>query len=45
MTDDQLAQVNVGVIKGEMDSELMRGFAERLEEINARAIGSEGENE
>ncbi len=45
MTEHRLAQVTVGVINGEMDSELMRGFAERLEEINARAIGSEEENE
>ena len=37
-----LAQINIGQVKGEMDSELMHGFASRLDEINALAEASPG---
>jgi hypothetical protein len=42
MPDHHIAQVNIGRIKGPMDSELMRGFASRLDEINALADGAPG---
>jgi len=38
----QLAQVNVGRIRGPMDSEVMRVFRENLEPINALAEASPG---
>ena len=37
-----IAQVNIGRIKGPMDGEIMRGFAARLDEINALADRSAG---
>jgi len=37
-----LAQVNIGMPKGPMDSELMAGFAAQLEPINALADGAAG---
>jgi hypothetical protein len=37
MADFHLAQVNIGQVRGPMDGELMRGFASRLDEINALA--------
>ena len=37
-----IAQVNIGRIKGPMDGEIMRGFAARLDEINALADRSPG---
>ena len=38
----QLAQVNIGIAKGEMDSEVMKVFADNLEPINAIAEASVG---
>jgi hypothetical protein len=38
----QLAQVNMGRIKAPLDSEVMRGFMSRLDEINALADCSPG---
>ena len=38
----QLAQVNVGIIKGPMDSPIMADFAANLERINALADGFPG---
>ncbi len=37
-----LAQVNVAQAKADMESELMRGFVSRLDEINALAESAEG---
>ena len=37
-----LAQVNMGRIKAPLDSEVMRGFMSRLDEINALADSSPG---
>ena len=37
-----LAQVNVGIIRGPMDSPVMKGFADALDEINALAEASPG---
>lgn len=37
-----LAQINIAKARDEMDSETMRGFVERLDEINALADQSEG---
>jgi hypothetical protein len=37
-----LAQINIGTVKGPMDSEVMYGFASRLDEINAIADGAPG---
>jgi hypothetical protein len=42
MPDFHIAQVNIGRVKGPMDSEVMHGFASRLEEINALADGTQG---
>jgi hypothetical protein len=38
----QIAQVNIGRIKGPLDGEVMRGFVSRLNEINALADRSPG---
>jgi uncharacterized protein DUF3291 len=38
----QIAQVNIGRIKGPMDGPIMAGFANRLDEINALADRSPG---
>jgi hypothetical protein len=37
-----LAQVNIGIAKGEMDSEVMKVFADNLDPINAIAEASKG---
>ena len=37
-----LAQVNIGRVRGPMDSEIMHGFASRLAEINALADNAHG---
>ncbi len=37
-----LAQINIAQAKDEMDSEVMKGFVERLDEINALAEASPG---
>lgn len=37
-----LAQVNIGIAKGEMDSEMMKVFADNLDPINAIAESSAG---
>ncbi len=37
-----LAQVNIGRVRGAMDSEIMHGFASRLTEINALADAAPG---
>ncbi len=37
-----LAQINIGRVRGAMDSEIMRGFASRLLEINALADTAPG---
>ncbi len=42
MTAYELAQLNIGVIKGPMDSPLMADFAANLERINAVADASPG---
>ena len=42
VTRHQLAQVNGGVVKEEMENEFMRVFVERLDEIIARSIWSKG---
>lgn len=42
MADYHLAQVNIGRIRGAMDSEIMYGFASRLDEINALADAADG---
>ena len=42
MSDHELAQLNIGVIKGPMDSPLMADFAANLERINAVAEAAPG---
>ncbi|BBM00122.1 DUF3291 domain-containing protein [Microbulbifer sp. GL-2] len=42
MKDFNLAQINIAQSKASMESETMRGFVERLDEINALADGSKG---
>jgi len=42
MAKYHLAQVNIALAKGEMDTELMNGFVSRLDEINEKADKSEG---
>ena len=42
MSDYQIAQLNVGIIKGPMDSPIMSEFAANLERINALADSSSG---
>ena len=42
MTTFQIAQVNVAQAKADMESELMRGFVSRLDEINALADRADG---
>jgi hypothetical protein len=37
-----IAQINIGTVKGPMDSEIMHSFASRLDEINAVADGASG---
>ncbi len=38
----QLAQLNIGTIRGPIDGEIMTGFVARLDEINALADGRPG---
>jgi len=42
MKDFNLAQINIAQSKASMESETMKGFVERLDEINALADGSKG---
>ncbi len=42
MTDYHIAQINIAKAKAEMDSEIMTGFVERLDEINQLADQSAG---
>jgi hypothetical protein len=42
MSTHELAQLNIGVIKGRMDSPLMADFAANLERINAMAENAPG---
>src|SRR5262252_706627 len=42
MTKLHLAQVNIGRIRGPLDGPIMRGFVERLDEINTLADASPG---
>ncbi len=42
MANYHLAQVNIGRIRGELESPVMAGFVNRLDEINALADGSPG---
>ncbi len=42
MAKYHLAQVNIALAKGEMDTELMNGFVSRLDEINEMADTAEG---
>ena len=42
MPDYYLAQVNMGRVKAPLDSEVMRGFMSKLDEINALADSSPG---
>ncbi len=42
MADYQLAQVNIGIIRGPIDSPIMAGFVARLDEINALADAAPG---
>jgi hypothetical protein len=42
MSAYELAQLNIGIIKGPMDSPLMADFANNLERINAVADMSQG---
>jgi len=42
VTDYHLAQLNVGVIRGPMDSPIMADFANNLDRINALAEASDG---
>lgn len=42
MINFQLAQINIAQAKEDMESEVMRGFVERLDEINALAESSPG---
>ena len=42
MADFQLAQINIARARADMESDIMRGFVERLDEINALAEESPG---
>lgn len=42
MSEYQLAQMNVGIARDAMDSEVMKGFADRLDEMNTLAEQSPG---
>ena len=42
MSNHELAQLNIGIIKGPMDSPVMADFAANLDRINALAEGSPG---
>lgn len=42
MSEFQIAQVNIGRIRAELDDPIMAGFVNRLEEINSLADGSPG---
>ena len=42
MSAYELAQLNIGIIRGPMDSPLMSEFAENLDRINALAENSPG---
>ena len=42
MSTHQLAQMNIGVIKGPMDSPVMADFAANLDRINALAEAAPG---
>src|SRR5262245_12225766 len=42
MTPLQLAQVNIARMRGALEDPVMRGFVERLDDINALADGSPG---
>ncbi|MFZ1892195.1 MAG: DUF3291 domain-containing protein [Formosimonas sp.] len=42
MAEYQLAQINIAKARDTMDSEIMKGFVERLDEINALADASAG---
>jgi len=42
MTKYHLAQINIALAKEEMDSETMKGFVSRLDEINMIADNAEG---
>src|SRR5580698_5788322 len=42
MSQFELAQLNVGIIRGPMDSPIMAEFAANLDRINALADGSPG---
>lgn len=42
MAEYQIAQVNIGRIKGPLDGPIMAGFVNRLDEINALADSSPG---
>jgi hypothetical protein len=42
MTTYHLAQVNIGIIRGPIDSPIMAGFVARLDEINALADAAPG---
>ena len=42
MADYQLAQINIARARAPLDSDTMKGFADRLEEINALAESSPG---
>ena len=42
MTRYNIAQVNIGRIRAELDDPMMAGFVNRLEEINALADASQG---
>lgn len=42
VADFQLAQINIAQAKDDMESEVMRGFVERLDEINHLAESSPG---
>lgn len=42
MSEYQIAQINIAKARDTLDSEVMRGFVERLDEINALADNSPG---
>jgi len=42
MADFQLAQINIARARADMESDIMRGFVDRLDEINALAEESPG---
>lgn len=42
MTKYHLAQINIALAKAEMDTEIMKGFVSRLDEINKTADKAEG---